>query len=480
MTRVVFIACLLVGANAFAAGKKVAVIEAKTKNVQVQGLERGLRAALKVNHGYQAMGVEDLQKVARAMGMPSTSALTSEQLLTVAKKAGVDLLVLVRAKAEGKSVSVDMRVDATDARGTIWSSNYQLKKPKLDRVAATDMARDVRAADASGAAKKEITTGNMEFSLDEAPKPATTAKAGAAGAVGEEDDGSEDDGTGGKITQSSAAEQRAEVAAEGGEDEEEFYEPTEIDENAPKIRYVPPDGRTGLVATAGLDIRLRRTLMSANNGTPPRYDGVFSPGIALHFELFPRRFREGGTIYREFGGYADFAYSFMPSAYIQGGVAKNYTDQYLTVEAGAQYRHIFGNQEKSPALGARLAFHYDQLHLSKGLPFPSTQYIAPYLGLDGEVPLYGKLLVLFGRVGVLPVVAVGSAQTQAFGSYKYAFGLDGRIGLRSTLYNTLYLQATGEVQNYFEFYGDTGSSKFKNVNFSDLYAAFNVAIGIAY
>jgi hypothetical protein len=475
VTRAVFIACLLAGTNAFAAGKKVAVIEAKTKNVQVQGLERGLRAALKVNHGYVAMGVEDLQKIARGMGLPSTAALTSEQLLQVAKKAGIDLLVLVRAKAEGKQVTVDMRVDATDARGTIWSSSYPLKKPKLDRVAATDMARDVRAADASGAAKKDVTTGNMEFSLDEAPKAAAKP---APKATGSEDGDGEDDG--GKIAESSAAEQRAEVAAEGGEDEEEFYEPTEVDENAPKIRYVPPDGRTGFVGTAGLDMLIRRTLMSAANGTPPRYDGVFSPGVTLHAELFPRRFREGGTIYREFGGYADFAYAFMPSDYIQGGVAKNFTDQYLMVEAGAVWRRVFGNQEKSPALGARVGVHYDQLTLSKGLPFPSTSYGAPYLGVDGELPLAGKMLVLIGRLGILPVVAVGTSQTQAFGQYRYVFGLQGTAGVRSTLYNTLYLQATGQVFNYFEFYGDTGSSKFRNVNFSDLYAAFNVAIGLAY
>ncbi len=473
MRRAVFIACWLLAPSAFAAGKKVAVIEAKSKGVAVQGLERGLRAALKVNHGYVAIGADDLKKTARSMGIQSTADMGSDQLMAVAKKAGVDLLVLVRAKNEGKGLSVDMRVDATDSRGSIWSANYPLKKAKLDRVSATDMARDVRAADASGVAKKPIPAEGLQFSLDEAPAPAAAAPKSTAA--------QDEDENAPNVSASSAEEQRKEVAAEDQEDDE-FIEPTEVDENAPKVRYIPADGRPGFVATAGLDILMRRTLMSASNGLPPRYDGVFSPGLSLHAELFPRRFKEGGTLYREFGGYVNFAYAFMPSSYIQGGTAKNFTDQYMMIEAGAAWQRVFGKQDKSPSFGVRVGFHYDQLRLANNfsLPFHATSYGAPYLGIDGEVPVMGKKLMAIGQLGIMPVAAVGSSQTAAFGGYRYVFGAQGLIGLRSILYDTLYLQAVAQLSDWAQFYSGVGASKYQNVAFNDLYPGLNISIGGCY
>lgn len=469
---------LVVGANvANAEQKRVTVIESKVKGLKVDGLTRGLGAALKVNHGYVNIAQAELYKQAKTMGI-SLDKMSADQLIAVGKKANVQLLVLVRPKLEGKQYSVDMRVVATDGRGAVWSSTHALKKAKLDRVSATDMARDVRAADAGAGGKKVAAAEDMEFALEDVQLE-TATKPKSEGL----DFGSEGEALAIDVGEAKkdAEEARAAVAAESGEEDDEFYEPTEIDENVAQPRYVPPDGRTGLVASAGLLMVNRASLMGSSNGTPPRYQGVLSPGIFASVQLFPRRFKDGGGLLREFGGYVNGGYAFMPSAYVRNGVARNFTDQYANLQAGVMYRHVFGYQEKSISLGARAAFQFEQTSLGADLPFPSTSYYAPYLAGEGEIPVLGKLLVMSAQIGVMPVVGVGPASSRAFGSYKYAFGVGGKVSATSTLSDLFYLEASGFVRAYLQYYGDpAGTSDFQKVEFTDLYAGLTLSAGIAY
>lgn len=473
-------AALLLPAAATAEQKRVAVIEAKVKGIKIEGLSRGLGAALKVNHGYVNVAQAELYKQGKSLGLSLDKNLTPAQLVQVGQKANVKLLVLVRPKLDGKQYSVDMRVMSTDTRGVVWSQNYLLKKAKLDRVTATDMARDVRAGDAGGTAQKASAGEDMEFSLEDAPLEDAKKKPAADAGLDFSSDGDTatiDVGAAKK----QAEEAREAVAAESGEEDDEFYEPTEVDENVVQPRYVPPDGRSGLVASAGLLMVNRVSLMGSTNGTPPRYQGVLSPGIALNVQVFPRRFKDGGGMLREFGVYAGGGYAFMPSAYIRNGVARNFTDQYLSVQGGLIYRHVFGYQEKSISVGARASFQFEQTSLGSDLPFPSTTYYAPYLAGEGEVPVIGKYLVFSAQAGVMPVAGVGAASTRAFGRYKYAWGLGGRVAASSTINDTLYLEAAGFVRAYMQYYGEpAGSSDFRNVEFTDLYAGMTISAGVAY
>jgi hypothetical protein len=406
---------------------------------------------------------------------------------------------------------VNVLVEATDGRGTIFSQQFKAEKGKLDRTLATEIARSIRQADAGGAptpgetatdntaaTPKEEPAGGMDFALGDTttPPPADKDKAPPASAPAGDSMSFDMGDSSGEVAlkvapkalktgeAADASENDAAALAAEYENDDEFYEPTdELSEKEEEPRYVAPDGRSGLVITAGYAMMARTTFTNATNGTPPHYSGTLSPGVAFQAQLFPRRFKESGGLARDFGGYVRGTFSFMPSTFLPAGAkeALNYTDHMYHIDGGAMFRHVFGNQEKSIAIGAQVGVQWDQVDMTAGQPFPTTMYISPFVAGEIEVPIYKKLAVLTVRAGVLPVSGVHKQQIDTFGLRKFAFGVTGGAGVHSTIWNDLiYLEVLGYVTNYWQEYTNSGNSRFTNVAMRDLNGGFQVSAGITY
>lgn len=487
---------------AFAADKKALVIETKTAGFKE--LARGLRVTLKQNHNYDTIKDTEFNKEARKRGVKSGA--KPEELAKIAKDMGADLVVFTFAVKGGGGWTINVQAQATDGRGTLLSQQFKAEKAKLDRATATEIARAIRQADAGAAGEptekpKEPAGGtatdgggNMDFSLDTTPAPADPKAAGSQPADGGMSFDMSD--SAGEVslkvapkalkTGEAADESENDAAALAAEYEsdDEFYEPTdELTDKEEEPRYVSPDGRSGLVLTAGFAMLIRATDTNASNGTPPHYGGILSPGVVFHAQLFPRRFKESGGIARDFGGYVRGSFTFMPSQYLAPGAqeALNYTDQMFHVDGGAMFRHVFGNQEKSIAFGAQIGVQWDQVTMTAGQPFPTTMYISPFVAAEVEIPLYRKLAVLTARVGVLPVTGVARSQIDAFGIRKFALGVTGAVGVHSTIWNDiLYLELLGTVTNYWQEYSGAGTSRFTDVAMRDVNGGFQLSAGVTY
>lgn len=476
-------------ATAFAADKKALVLETKASGFKELG--RGLRVTLKQNHNYQTIKDQDFLREAKKRGV-STGA-KPDQIAGVAKQLGADIVVLAYAQKSGGTWTINVLAEATDGRGGIFSQKFTAEKPKLDRALATEIARAIRQADAGGEATAAAKTdaGSMDFSLDTTtPPPAdATATQPADGGM------SFDEGAGNEVSlkvapkalktgeNADASENDAAALAAEYENDDEFYEPTdELSEKEEEPRYVSPDGRSGLVLTAGFAMLLRDTGTTATNGTPPHYQGTLSPGVVFHAQLFPRRFKESGGLARDFGGYIRGAFTFMASEYFapNATAALNYTDRMFHIDGGAMFRHVFGNQEKSIAFGVQLGVQWDQVNMADGQPFPTTMYLSPFVAAELEAPLYRKLAVLTARVGVLPISGVHKAQVDTFGIRKFALGVTGSLGIHSTIWNDLlYLELLGTVTNYWQEYTGAGTSRFTEVGLRDTTGGFQLSVGIA-
>ncbi len=480
------IAVLFIATSAVAADKRALVVE--TKKSGFKDLARGLRVTLKQNHNYETVKESEFQKESKKRGI--SAGAKPADVAALAKQLGADLVVFTYATKGGGGWSISVQVQATDARGTLLSKTYKADKPKLDRTMATEIAREVRQADASGVAAA-ATTNELDFSLGDQTEPAPSAATGGTDSGMSFDTGDAPGEVALKVAPKAlktgeaadANENDAAALAAEYENDDEFYEPTdELSDKEEEPRYVAPDGRSGLVATAGFSMLLRDTGTSALNGTPPRYSGIMSPGVAFLVQLFPRRFKESGGIARDFGGYVRGNFSFMPSEFLAPGTSQalNYTDQMFHVDAGAKFRHVFGNQEKSLAFGAEIGIQWDQVNMTAGQPFPTTMYLSPFVAAELEAPLYRKLAVLTVRAGVLPISGVHRQQIETFGLRKFAFGVTGSIGVHSTIWNDiLYLEALGYVTNYWQEYSGAGTSRFTDVAVRDTTGGFTVSAGIA-
>lgn len=479
---------MLLSTQAWAVDKRAVVLE--TKKSGFKDLSRGLRVTLKQNHNYASIKDSDLLGAAKRQGL-GTGAKPA-QLAAVAKGIGADIVVFAYAEAvKGEGWQISVKVESTDGRGNVLNKTFRSQKNKLDRTLATEIARAIRTADATGVASTDSAgEGGLDFSLDaSAETPAATSGGdgmnfdmGGGGGETATDTGLAIKAAPKQLQAGdNASEEDEESAAAELENDDEFYEPSDSDSEIEEPRYVPPDGRTGLVATAGLSMLLRNTATSAANGTPPSYTGVLSPGVALGLSIFPRRFKDGGGIARDFGIFARAHITFMPSELVTGGVAQNYTDGMFGVQAGAAFRHVFGNQEKSIAFGAQLGVAYDQVNLDRTVPFPTTAYISPFVAAELEAPLYRKLAVLVVRAGVLPVSSLSRTAIEAFGARSFAFGVTGALGVHSTLWNdALYLDVSGHVTNYWQEFSAAGTSRYTDVTMRDLVGGFTIAAGLAY
>jgi len=468
--------------QARADSKRVAVIEARTTS-DLPSVVRGLSAALKVNHGYEIVPEADLAR-ARQKLLSKQGTITGKQIAQLAKMVGADLVVLAKVNSPNsqKLMNVDIRVDAGDGSGPLLITNYPLPNNKLDRVAAVEIARMVRDAQVSANSSKKVNAkGDVEFVFGE-----TTSKGQGQGL----DFSAAPEGIAVdvKAVKKAAAEAQAEVAAENAEENDEFYEPSdEISELAQK-RYIPTDGRLPLLMTAGLAFIDRYSIISANNGTPPSYQGGLSPGLAINFVIYPWRFKDTAQIKKDFGFFARADFVFMSSSYAAPALALNeptpsirhFTDKYVGAQAGFSYRHVFYNSDASPALGTEIGVNIDSLTLDNNVPFPSVLYVSPLATIIGEFPIIHKRLVLTTRVGVMPYSSTAANETAAFGQRRFAVGASGAVGLHSQFTETAYVDATVKVANYWQAFSGAGTSNYNNIVLSDLFAGFTLSAGFVY
>ena len=488
--RPALVLCVLFSAAVAGASDKKALI-LETKSSGFKELARGLRVTLKQNHNYDTIKDAEFIKEAKKRGV--SAGAKPDQIVAVAKALGADLVVLTYASRAAAGWAVSVQVQATDGRGAILNQQFQTEKAKLDRATATEISRTIRQADAGGgdaAAKPADPGGSMDFSLDAAPSETPASKPADSGMSFDMSDASGEVAL--KVApkalktgeNADASENDANALAAEYENDDEFYEPTdELSEKDEEPRYVAPDGRSGLVITAGLAMLLRNTQTNATNGTPPQYGGIMSPGVAFQLQLFPRRFKESGGIARDFGAYVRGSFTFMPSEFTpqRATQALNYTDHMYHIDGGAMFRHVFGNQEKSFAFGAQVGIQWDQVTMTDGQPFPTTMYISPVVAAELEAPLYRKLAVLTVRAGILPVSGLHKSQVDAFGLRKFAFGITGSLGVHSTIWNDLlYLEVIGFVTNYWQEYTGAGTSRFIDVAMRDTSGGFQVSAGITY
>jgi hypothetical protein len=470
--------CFAQASIAMAADKRALVIETKKKGFKELG--RGLRVTLKQNHNYDTIKESDFLREAKKRGL-GTGAKPS-QMVEVGMALGADVVVLAFAEPQKGQWNIVVKAEATDGRGAIFNQTFFAAKPKLERTQATEIARAIRAADASG--QKAAGGGDdMSFSLDDAAAPPASEPTAMSFDLTNPTEAAELPAMKVAPKQLTAGEASAANEADAAaETDDEFYEPTdELTDNEEPPRYVAPDGRSGFVGTVGLSMLARNTGASGANGTPPRYLGIVSPGVAINLSLFPRRFKEGGGIARDFGAFARAHITFMPSQFVQLGVAQNFTDTMLNLQVGAAFRHVFGNQEKSVAFGAQVGVVFDQVTMDRSVPFPTTFYLSPLLAAELEVPLFRKLAVLTARAGVLPISGLSRQAVESFGIYKWAFGVTGAIGVHSTIWNDLvYVDVTGHVTNYWQEFTGTGTSRFTNVAVRDTVFGFSASVGVAY
>ncbi len=265
-----------------------------------------------------------------------------------------------------------------------------------------------------------------------------------------------------------------EEPAQGDQDEE----PT--DDTSRTRHYVPKDGRNALVVTAGFATLMRTTVMTATNAPPPYYEGVLSPGMAFHLALFPWRFKEGGGVLRELGLNARVLVAFMPASLAQGPALVR-TDVFYSVQAAIALRHVFGDQQSAIALGAELGLSVDAMTLAPELLLPRSAYVSPRATLLLEVPLVSKYLVWSVRAGILPVTALTAEQVVAYGTRKFALGIDASTGLRSTIAKDLvYAEVSALVTHYWHNYAGTGAQGFSEVNGRDLLFGVTASLGVTY
>lgn len=256
-------------------------------------------------------------------------------------------------------------------------------------------------------------------------------------------------------------------------------EPT--DETTRVRHYVPKDGRNALVVSGGFAALMRTTTMTATDGTPPYYQGVLSPGMAIGLSLYPWRFKDGGGALRDLGFNARLLFAWMSAAVLDAPTQPVKTDLFYSIHAGIALRHVFGEKESAVAFGAEIGVAVDAMTLSPDLLLPPAAYVSPTATLLLEVPLANKYLVWATRAGVMPVTAVTVAQVQAYGARKMALGLDVSTGLRSTLFrDVLYAEGSAVLMNYWHDYAGRGGEGWLDVRGKDLVFGLTLSVGVTY
>jgi hypothetical protein len=409
---------------------RVTVLETPNKSFHLLG--KKLSAAL-ADEGFILVPAKKLVLAARRQGL-SFTALTDEQLRAAGKAAGVDLVVRAKATGASNAFAVQLAVEATDGRKRIYATRAIVSGSRLDSKTAGSLAHAIHSADDANA-KTEDESG---FSPGEP------------------------------------------VVSEEGENltTEEAEEEEDLDPEQTRITDAPRDG---FIVSAGFAALMRNAQSRATTGTPPRYDGALSPGVAFQLAVFPGRFQDHPGAGGDFGLFVRGVVGFMPSELGGGASPAAHWDTYYSFQGGLAFRHVFGVTNKDVALGAELALRGDFMHLANDLPYPDTLFLSPSVNISLEAPLWRKHLVLLTRFGVMPVSGIASDQANTFGARKLAFGIDAMVGLRVPLYRgVLYAEVAGVLTCYWQSYSGTGSAGFSDVNGYDWVAGGTVSLGVNY
>jgi hypothetical protein len=202
--------------------------------------------------------------------------------------------------------------------------------------------------------------------------------------------------------------------------------------------------------------------------------------MAFHLSLFPWRFKEGSGFLRALGLNARVLVAFMPASLAEGPVLVR-TDVFYSIQAGIALRHVFGEKQSSIALGAELGVSVDAMTLAPELLLPAAAYISPRASLLLEVPLWNKYLVWSVRAGILPITALTPQQVAAYGTRKFALGVDASTALRSTLAkDMLYAEVSALVTHYWHSYSGTGAQGYSEVNGRDVIFGVTASLGVTY
>ena len=403
--------------------RRVTVIE--VPNQSFPSVANKIETAL-ASEGFAVIAARTLMASARAQNLAK---LNAEQLRKLARASGVERLVRVKISGARDSFAMQIVVEATQTRQRVYATRLILASNRFDAATAQQLARAIHAAD----------SGRTRPGAEPVSLPAD------------------------------------ELLAEEDLTTEQAEEDEELDPDEPHGREVRGDRFIGSVGYAMLE---RNAQAGASFGTPPRYDGALSPGLALALSVFPSRLSDGSGPGRDFGIYVRGLLAFMPSALGGASVAAVRTDLYYALQGGMIYRHVFGGTDSDFAIGGELGARWDFMHLANDLPYPDTMFLSPTLSFFCEVPLWPRHLVLLARAGVMPVSAVSTDQIAFFGTRRYAFGIDAMLGLRVPIYRGLSAQAAGVFSHYWQTYSGTGGAGFTSVSGRDLVGGFTVSLAL--
>ncbi len=438
---VVLVVLILLAQTTEAAAPPRKVVILETRAHGFKPFSKALSDALASAFQYQSLNPRPLFRSARGAG----GATLPEKLRGEARALGADLVIRLRVSGRRGKFLIRVFVDATEPAKKVFVTALHATAT-LDPTAALALAASIHRGDAPTAAA--VAADHLADSLAAAQPDSEPVSP---------DEGSESE--------------------EGIS--EEYVEPTEALRAGD--HYVPPDGRLGLVVNAGYASFFRRTDSTSGNGTPPHYEGALSPGFVLAGEVFPRRFSDGGGWLRDLGVFASFDLIFTRSRAAADPTNTIYGGDQFNLQAGGEYRHVFGNTPKAVALGVQLGIAVDAADMNKALPYPSTLYISPVANAVFELPIAGRYLVWNNRLGIMPYATVSSAQVFIFGKRSAAVGLNAASGFRSTFWRRmLFAEANAVLIHYWSSYKGTGDAGFIDSSYRELIVGFNISLGFSY
>ena len=161
---------------------------------------------------------------------------------------------------------------------------------------------------------------------------------------------------------------------------------------------------------------------SGNNSNP-----FFAAGHA-YAELYPGSFAGDGTHWWEGAGlFAEFGGTRVASFGIDGKLTSNTV---IDVRGGLVYRYVLWDSALAPDISGVVGYGTFSFPLQRSL-FPSLAYTAPFIGVNGSVPLGIEDLALVAGAAYIPLLGHGAGT--ALGQQDSGGGVQLKGGLRIRL-----------------------------------------------